>query len=133
MPPKFDPSLLPASPDLCLEIALWQAGVEVIAGIDEAGRGALAGPVAAAALILPSEPEVAGLLAGVRDSKQMTPDQRERWAQRLQTLALDWGLGFATSAEIADSTNRTDQGRRALPEHCRRFDPGEGGQGSPDV
>ncbi|UCF29708.1 MAG: hypothetical protein JSW42_10605, partial [Chloroflexota bacterium] len=50
---RFDPSLLPPTPDLSFEKRLWEAGIEVIAGIDEAGRGALAGPVTAAAVVLP--------------------------------------------------------------------------------
>ena len=69
---KFDRSLLPDEPDLSFEISFWNAGIKYIAGIDEAGRGPLAGPVAAAALVLPPRPEVAAVLAGVRDSKQMT-------------------------------------------------------------
>jgi ribonuclease HII len=51
--PTFDTSLLPPEPDLSFEQVLWQAGLMGVAGIDEAGRGALAGPVAAAAVILP--------------------------------------------------------------------------------
>jgi ribonuclease HII len=53
--PAFDLSLLPPEPDLSFEQALWEAGLTTVAGIDEAGRGALAGPVAAAAVILPPE------------------------------------------------------------------------------
>ncbi len=55
-------------PTLKYEIALWKKGVTLIAGIDEAGRGAWAGPVAAAAVILPDDPLVIRHLAGVRDS-----------------------------------------------------------------
>ena len=51
--PAFDLTLLPPEPDLTFELALWKAGLLSVAGIDEAGRGALAGPVAAAAVILP--------------------------------------------------------------------------------
>jgi ribonuclease HII len=97
---KFDRSLLPAEPDLSFEISLWEAGIENIAGVDEAGRGALAGPVAAAALVLPSRPEVVAFLAGVRDSKQMTPRQRESGAWRVRQVAAAWSIGFASAAEI---------------------------------
>ena len=46
MPQKFDRSLLPDAPDLSFEIVLWNSGLQFVAGLDEAGRGALAGPVA---------------------------------------------------------------------------------------
>jgi ribonuclease HII len=97
---KFDRSLLPDEPDLSFEISLWDAGIKYIAGIDEAGRGPIAGPVTAAALILPPRPEVAVALAGVRDSKQMTPRQREARVIRIRQVALAWGIGFASTREI---------------------------------
>jgi ribonuclease HII len=97
---RFDPELLPTSPDLEFESALWHAGYSVVAGIDEAGRGAMAGPVAAAAVILPRDQEVVSLLEGVRDSKQMTPAAREESRQRIQEVALAWGVGMASHAEI---------------------------------
>jgi ribonuclease HII len=97
--PDKDRLPLPA-PDLSFEIALWETGIEAIAGIDEAGRGALAGPVAAAALILPRDPSIAVGLRGVRDSKQMTPIERARWSIRLRKSSLSWGVGFASHMEI---------------------------------
>ena len=98
--PAFDLSLLPPDPDLSFEQALWECGTITIAGIDEAGRGALAGPVAAAAVILPVGPGSAIQLKGTRDSKQMTPHQREEARQRIRTVALAWGVGFASAEEI---------------------------------
>jgi ribonuclease HII len=71
-----------------------------VAGIDEAGRGALAGPVAAAALILPPDADLRQALQGVRDSKQLTPARRAFWAPRLRRLALGCGVGLASSQEI---------------------------------
>lgn len=71
-----------------------------VAGIDEAGRGALAGPVAAAAVILPKQEGFAGVLKGVCDSKQMTPHEREIARERIIQNAESWGVGFATSEEI---------------------------------
>ena len=73
----FDRSLIPPEPDLSFEQVLWQAGLTSVAGIDEAGRGALAGPVAAAAVILPPEQKIRLQLKGGRDSKQLTSNQRE--------------------------------------------------------
>lgn len=100
MAAKFDRSLLPVAPDLHFESELWAGGIKYIAGIDEAGRGALAGPVSAAALILPADSNLQVFLEGVRDSKEMTPEQREFWAGRLKRLALVWGIGFASHQEI---------------------------------
>jgi ribonuclease HII len=91
---------LPPAPDLSFETRLWLQGVQAVAGIDEAGRGALAGPVAAAAIILPADPDLSQQLTGVKDSKQMTPLARTRWAIRLKEIALTWGVGFASAEEI---------------------------------
>jgi ribonuclease HII len=98
--PAFDLSLLPPAPDLSFEQALWDSGLSMVAGIDEAGRGALAGPVAAAAVVLPCDPGMAVRLQGVRDSKQMSPHQREEARERIQAVALTWGVGFASPDEI---------------------------------
>jgi ribonuclease HII len=98
--PTFDLSLLPPAPDLSFEQALWDSGLSVVAGIDEAGRGALAGPVAAGAVVLPCDPGVAVRLHGVRDSKQMSPRQREEARERIRAVALTWGVGLASPDEI---------------------------------
>jgi ribonuclease HII len=87
-------------PDLSFEQGLWAVDVTSIAGIDEAGRGALAGPVTAAALILPPDPALLRSLAGVRDSKQLTPQARSFWAERLRQVADTWGVGYASHEEI---------------------------------
>lgn len=97
---KFDLSSLPSAPDLQFETALWAQNLRRLAGIDEAGRGALAGPVAAAAVILPVEPDLMAELHGVRDSKQMSPQAREEWAGCIQRVALAWAVGFASNLEI---------------------------------
>lgn len=97
---KFDRALIPPSPDLSFEVALWSRGVRLVAGIDEAGRGSLAGPVAAGVVILPPDAGLAQRLDGVRDSKEMTPAERERWAGRLAEIALGYAVGFASVAEI---------------------------------
>ena len=88
------------NPDLSHEKHLW-THFKRIAGLDEAGRGALAGPVAVGAVILPEdEPLLFQALAGVRDSKQMTPLGRERLAPRIREVALAWGVAFASAEEI---------------------------------
>jgi ribonuclease HII len=97
---RLDPTLIPLVPDLSYENLLWSQALTYVAGIDEAGRGALAGPVTAAALVLPAALEIAQSLAGVRDSKQMTPSQRERWATEIKLQAVSWAVGTASPQEI---------------------------------
>ena len=80
-------------PSLCAERALWSLGYRYIAGIDEAGRGAWAGPVVAAAVILPPEADLARLLPLVRDSKTLSPQQRERCYRAVVACALSIGVG----------------------------------------
>ena len=88
------------NPTLAVEFALWQQGVSRIAGLDEAGRGAWAGPVSAAAVILSPAADLIERLRGVRDSKQMTARQRAFWAEKIREAALAWGVGFASCTEI---------------------------------
>ena len=89
-------------PDILFETDLWNEGIHYIAGLDEAGRGALAGPVAVGAVILPHGDKTlpASTLSGARDSKQMTPLERESLAPRIREAALAWAVGFATPEEI---------------------------------
>ena len=91
---------LPLFPNLDQETALWDGGYHHLAGLDEAGRGALAGPVAAAAVILPPHVEIIRILSGVRDSKLMTPLQRQNWALQIKQAAISWSIGIASHAEI---------------------------------
>jgi len=78
-----------------------QQGCARIIGMDEVGRGAWAGPVAVGAVCLPVENQhLSTTLAGVRDSKQMTPRQRASLVERIQTTAVVWGIGSASSDEI---------------------------------
>ena len=71
-------------------------GYKNIAGIDEAGRGALAGPVVAAAVILPIECQIEGL----KDSKQLTPKQREILVDLIQSQAISVGVGITDNHTI---------------------------------
>ena len=72
----------------------------MIAGIDEVGRGALFGPVVAAAVILPHEALVELSQAGVTDSKQLSSDRRLSLAVQIRQLALDCRVGYASVVEI---------------------------------
>lgn len=88
------------TPGLHLERELWASGVKFIGGVDEAGRGALAGSVMAGVVILPNIPRLGLTLSGVRDSKQMTPRQRGVWALKIKETALTWAVGAASADEI---------------------------------
>ena len=88
-------------PNTFFESQLWESGLLHIAGLDEAGRGALAGPVTVGAVILPNDAAfLSQALAGVRDSKQMSPDAREALAPRIKEVALAWSIAFASADEI---------------------------------
>lgn len=78
------------------EKGLWKKGFLYVAGLDEVGRGPLAGPVMAAACILPAQFE----LPGLNDSKQLTESKREKLFDLIQSQALGYAVGSAESAEI---------------------------------
>jgi ribonuclease HII len=82
------------------EAALWSAGVQHVAGVDEAGMSPLAGPVAAAAVIFPP----GSRLPGVDDSKKLDAASRERLAVEIKATAIAWSVAFADVEEI-DSIN----------------------------
>jgi len=102
------------TPTLRLERRCWGAGEQVVVGIDEVGRGAWAGPVTVAALVPPPDH-----LRGVRDSKELTRDEREVVAARVRGWAVAIGVGHA-SYEECDALGMTAAlraaGRRALGE-----------------
>jgi ribonuclease HII len=81
---------------ISLESQLWTAGTDLIAGIDEAGRGPLAGPVVAAAVIFPPYASI----PGVRDSKTLTARQRDALYQKISQNAFSVGVGIIGSEEI---------------------------------
>ena len=89
-------------PGTFFEAKFWDSGWLHVAGLDEAGRGALAGPVAVGAVILPGQKKrvLSRSLAGVRDSKQMSPLERETLAPRIKEIALSWSVAFASAEEI---------------------------------
>lgn len=88
------------SPTLEYETALWDQGFLAVAGIDEAGRGTWAGPVSAGAVILPAKTEMLEVLQGVRDSKLMTPAERDSMFDVIKFAAASWAVGEADAAEI---------------------------------
>lgn len=82
--------------NLEFDLKFWQEGIRFLCGIDEAGRGPLAGPVVAAAVILPAKCEI----AGVNDSKKLSAAQREKLAIVIKQQALSYGVGQASVEEI---------------------------------
>lgn len=87
------------APSYAFELAAGAGAARRVAGVDEAGRGALAGPVVAAAVILDPQRLPRGLRGAIRDSKQLSPRQRERLAEQLLACA-EVGIGQSGAAEI---------------------------------
>ena len=89
------------SPGLTYERALYSQGVELIAGLDEAGRGALAGPVVSAAVVLPMDrTDLQEQLCDVRDSKELNASQRDRCFESITQVAVAWAIGSASNQEV---------------------------------
>ncbi|NDJ23042.1 ribonuclease HII [Nostoc sp. B(2019)] len=72
----------------------------LLAGVDEVGRGSLFGPVVAAAVILPNHALPELMAAGIKDSKKLSSSRRTQLAEQICGLAIDWKIGFASTAEI---------------------------------
>ncbi len=85
---------------LDIEFSLWEKGIRTIAGVDEAGRGPLAGPVVAAAVIFPE----GTMIHGVEDSKKLTEKKREELFIPIREQALSFGVGIVEH-EIIDRIN----------------------------
>ncbi len=81
-----------------IERDIWSQGLEMVAGVDEAGRGALAGPLVAAAVVLPA----GRIIPGVRDSKQLTPSRREDLFSLIVREAVAWSWSCVSPKEIDD-------------------------------
>ncbi|MEW6553239.1 MAG: ribonuclease HII [Actinomycetota bacterium] len=77
----------------------WRLGYRYIAGTDEAGRGALAGPLVAAAVILPARGELEGL-EGLTDSKQLSAEVRRRLFRQIVAVAVDWSFACIPPSQI---------------------------------
>lgn len=105
-----------------IENALHQKGLELVCGVDEAGRGPLAGPVAAGAVILPQ-----GLvIEGLNDSKKLSEKKREALYAEITEKAIGWAVGLASPAEIDEinilnatflAMRRAVAGLKSVPEY----------------
>jgi ribonuclease HII len=96
------------------ELSLRAEGYRCVAGVDEVGRGSWAGPVVAAAVVLPeinSANERA--LSGVKDSKQLPPAERTRLAAEIRATGADVGIGWS-SHHLIDRLGLTEANRRAM-------------------
>jgi ribonuclease HII len=100
------------------ERRLTAQGYAVIAGVDEAGRGALAGPVVAAAVVIPAQVRV----PGVQDSKALTPAARSKLCADIVAVAERVGLGAVQPAEI-DALNILRATHQAMALALRQLDP----------
>lgn len=103
-------------PNLKFEWARWQDGVELVAGVDEVGRGPLAGPVAAGAVILPPHVRAAGRfrwLKRVNDSKQLTALQREQLVDDIMEHSLAAAVAFVPVRHI-DRIGIAEASRQAM-------------------
>lgn len=95
-------------PSLKVERELWDAGHEVVVGVDEVGRGAWAGPITVGAAVLPRDRRV----YGVRDSKMLREPEREKLFDRIAAWCAAWGVGSA-SQEECDAMGMADAQRLA--------------------
>jgi ribonuclease HII len=96
----------------------WQAGAQLIAGVDEVGRGSLFGCVVAGAVIL----DPAYRVRGLRDSKLLLPDRREVLAQRIREHSIAWAVAAVDAARI-DQINIYHASRAAMREAVMRLSP----------
>ena len=101
-----------------LENEIYDSGVEIICGVDEAGRGPLAGPVCAAAVILPRDFEIAGL----NDSKKLTEKKRDELYDVIIANAVSYGIAFASVEEI-EELNILNAAMLAMNRAIAKLDP----------
>ena len=101
-----------------LENEIYDSGVSLICGVDEAGRGPLAGPVCAAAVILPRGIEIAGL----NDSKKLSEKKREKLYDEICDKAISFGIAFATVDEI-EKLNILNAAMLAMNRAIAQLDP----------
>jgi len=106
-------------PNLRREKRLWKEGLKRVAGLDEAGRGPLAGPVVAAVTVLKStkprkDNELKGLVKKIKDSKKLTSEQRNKFYELLiKNSKVEWGIG-RVSEKVIDKINILEATKLAM-------------------
>ena len=93
----------------CYEEEIWKQGFRYIAGIDEVGRGPIAGPVVAAAVVLPQNT----FIAGVDDSKKLSANKRRELAEEIKVTAISWAV-VAINTPYLDDINILNATRKAM-------------------
>jgi ribonuclease HII len=116
---RFNPRL--SSPSLKWERALWRSGLRLVAGLDEVGRGPLAGPVVAAAVALPCACGRVPWLRSVRDSKLLSARQRETLDVEIRATAVAIGIGAVSAADL-DVIGIVEATRLAMSEALSQFE-----------
>jgi ribonuclease HII len=108
------PTLSKWIPDVSEELAAYAAGSSAVAGVDEVGRGAWAGPLVAAAVVLPDPRDgLADALRGVNDSKLLAPTRREAFYTVIVSIAISVGVGYVAAPEL-DLLGLTAAGELAM-------------------
>ena len=114
-------ALIGKSPNLRIERSYWDAGYEIVAGLDEVGKGAWAGPLTIVALV----PNRNFRINGVRDSKMLKEAEREKLFDRIDKWSEDWSLGHASNEECDElgmSAAQRVAARRAIDGLAKRPD-----------
>ena len=120
---RLRPSLRAQAPGTVLERERWSRGDQIVVGIDEVGKGAWAGPLSVGTVVIPQDSRI----YKVRDSKQLTPHERESIAVRIKNWASYWAVGHATAAECDElgmsdaqrlATNRALSELGVAPDHA---------------
>src|SRR5204863_4552444 len=93
--PKLRQAIKARAPSLAVERALWDAGHEVVVGMDEVGRGAWAGPLTLGAAVVPRDRRV----NKIRDSKMLSEREREALFDRIAEWCVAWSVGHASEVE----------------------------------
>mgnify|MGYP001613823168 CR=1 FL=1 len=105
------------NPDISLEKSFWEKGFKNIAGVDEAGRGPWAGPLTAACVVIHSKTQV---VPGVRDSKKMTKNQREKAFAKICKRSSAFGIGVV-SQKVIDTIGIQKAVRKAVLKAIRKM------------
>jgi ribonuclease HII len=95
---RLRPSLRAQAPSTAFEQERWDKGESLVVGLDEVGKGAWAGPLTVGAVVIPRHRRI----YKVRDSKQLTPQEREATAVRITKWASHWSVGHASATECDD-------------------------------